>query len=99
MEFCDRIKIDNKTISKLEFVYDNDDNTITIININTKNGYEGQGHASKLLSKLIVFAKKHEVKEIYLDDMSDNYRKKSNIYIKFGFTYIDDYGPEMVLVL
>lgn len=99
MEYCDKIKIDNKTVSKLEFVYDEDENTIMITNINTKKEFEGKGYASKLLRKLISFAKKHGVKEIYVDDMSDNYRKSSNIYRKFGFTYVDEYGPEMVLVL
>ena len=35
------------------------------------------------------------VKAVTLDDDSDRYRQPHNLYIKLGFKYVDDSGPEM----
>ena len=44
-------------------------------------------------------AKKIKIKVVFLDDMSDQYRNLHNIYKKFGFKYLHDFGPEMKLTL
>jgi len=51
----------------------------------------GKGHATTLLNML-----KKESKSITLDDMSDHYRKSHNIYVKNGFQYVEEDGPEMI---
>jgi GNAT superfamily N-acetyltransferase len=61
--------------------------------------FRGQGIGSLLLSTLIKYACENAVIKIILDDMSDNCRQKHNIYIKNGFRYVHDYGPEMELTL
>ncbi len=58
-----------------------------------------QGFGSQILHGLIHDAIESGVITIELDDMSDNYRKKRNIYTKFGFSYTNDIGPEMMLIL
>lgn len=36
------------------------------------------------------------VHKVGLDDNSVNFREEDNIYVKLGFTYVAEYGPEMV---
>ena len=48
-----------------------------------------------LLRKLIIKMFDIGIVHIELDDMSDNYRKEHNIYIKHGFKYKYKTGPEM----
>ena len=55
-----------------------------------------KGIGSILLNQLIQYAKKNQVKQIVLDDMTDNYRMPNNIYLKHGFRYVNIDGPEML---
>ena len=78
-----------------------------IVNINEKSSIltdftsikPNKGFGSKVLNYVINDMKNEFVNKITLDDMSTAYREKHNIYIKFGFTYLYEYGPEMVLFL
>ena len=45
------------------------------------------------------FANNNNIKQIKVDDMSDNFMKPNNIYLKNGFTYISKYELEMLLNL
>ncbi len=58
-----------------------------------------RGYGSRLLSYFIEYMKCQGKKYIELDDMSCRYRKEHNIYRKFGFEYISNGGPEMILEL
>lgn len=58
-----------------------------------------KGHGSILLNFVIGEMKKIQIKNITLDDMSNRYRNPHNIYLKFGFKYLYDFGPEMELLL
>jgi GNAT superfamily N-acetyltransferase len=64
-----------------------------------KESFQGQGLGDKILKYAIQDAKTYQTKHITLDDMSDNYRKKRNIYSKNGFYYLEENGPEMQLDL
>ena len=92
---------DNKKKSKIvgyiTYVISNNNCTITSINIIKPN----KGYGTILLNEVIKDIKEYfsNIKQIDLDDMSDQFRKEHNIYIKFGFKYINDYGPEMELLL
>jgi hypothetical protein len=78
-----------------------------IINYNEKSSIitdfycmdTNKGHGSILLNFLINQMKKLQIKNITLDDMTNKYRNLHNIYTKFGFNYIYDVGPEMILLL
>lgn len=58
-----------------------------------------KGIGSILLNRLIEYAKKNNVDKIVLDDMTDNYRKRNNIYLKHEFRYLSNNGPEMEYIV
>ena len=47
----------------------------------------GKGLGTQLLVKIIEICKKNGCRRIDVDDMTDNFRKPNNIYIKNGFVY------------
>lgn len=55
-----------------------------------------KGNGSFLLNHVIHLAKINKF-VITLDDMSTRYRMNNNIYIKYGFKYCYEDGPEMIL--
>ena len=55
-----------------------------------------KGYATRLLKFAINKSIKKGLYIIELDDMSDNFRKQHNIYVKHGFGYVSDHGPEMI---
>jgi len=60
---------------------------------------QGKGYGSELLERIIEYMREQGYSSIHLDDMSDRARKPHNIYVKFGFRYVHEYGPEMILLL
>jgi hypothetical protein len=70
-------------------VYDN----IYIVTLRSFN----KGEGTILLNDVIIYAN-HIFKNILLDDMTTRYREDHNIYIKYGFKYIHDDGPEMLYI-
>lgn len=108
-------KKNNNDIVKLEYIIKNNFNMniigyiICIINFIENNGIittfntfiNNKGYGSYLLKVLIkdIVNKYPYIKKIILDDMSDRFRKKNNIYINNGFRYLEDSGPEMELLL
>ena len=60
--------------------------------------YRNQGHGTNLIKEFISTVLKKGCSRIILDDMTDNFNKTNNIYVKLGFRYIDtERGPEMFL--
>lgn len=59
----------------------------------------GMGLGNELLNYFIDYSVKNNIHSIHLDDMSDRYRHKNNLYIKNKFKYIDKIGPEMILYI
>lgn len=76
------------------------DQTMIVIFLHVKEKWRNKGYGSALLKHVINYAKELKLKQIELDDCSDNFNKSCNLYTKLGFTY-NDYknGPEMTLVL
>jgi len=72
---------------------------MSLISIYVHPEYRNCGYGSKLLKRLIKYSKGIGIRSIYLDDMSDGYRGTHNIYRKMGFKYINDDGPEMMLII
>lgn len=75
------------------------DNDCHIISININNIYQNKGNGTTLLYNLIKYCKNNNIKTIFLDDMSDRFNQQHNIYLKFGFTYIEYGFPEMKLII
>jgi len=75
------------------------DNICSINSLSINDKYQNQGYGSILLYNLIEYCKKNEIKNIILDDMSDRFNQKNNIYLKFGFRYIINGLPEMELFI
>ena len=61
--------------------------------------FQGYGIGNQLLNYLIDDVYNINVKRIELDDMSDRHREDGNIYVKNGFRYVSEYGPEMIKFL
>lgn len=76
--------------SYLEYYLD-DILVITDLKSNIKN----KGYATILILSVLQEAQNKNVNVVELDDCSDRYNQKHNIYLKLGFKYNDEYGPEM----
>ena len=87
----------NKRIAYLNIIINYVDNESTITDFSCTES--NKGHGSILLNYVIKEVKKLKIDVILLDDMSKQYRKLHNIYTKFGFNYLHDFGPEMKLTL
>lgn len=87
-----------KTISYIHFIYNLE--SANLVFLKTKNKYKNKGYASYLLKLSIKYLKIKKIKKIELDDMSNHAHGKNNIYINFGFKYINPRPePEMLLEL
>ena len=79
----------------LEFVIIRDENEIIIKSIHTSPTHRNKGFAKRLLRCLQNNMAAWKVNTLTVDDMSANYRSIRNIYLKCGFQYDEDDGPEM----
>ena len=58
----------------------------------------GQGRATTLLEYIKKFGNDLGVYSINLDDCTDMFCKKTNLYIRSGFSYVSEGHPEMILI-
>ena len=75
------------------------DGVMTIKWFTTHSDYRQKGMGDYLLKNVIRYAKENNIKEIELDDMTDRFSQKDNIYLKNGFVYLSKGSPEMTLKL
>lgn len=75
------------------------EDTCIIKYILVKDGFRNRGFGTLLLKKLIEHCRECNINKIELDDMSDNFGKNNNIYLKNNFQYVKDGFPEMILFL
>ncbi len=68
---------------------------IDIHNLYITDQFRNMGYGSYLIKEVLIDAYKLNYVYIELDDMTDNYRKEHNIYLKLGFKYIANEGCEM----
>lgn len=85
----------NIKLGYLNIIIDYNENTSTITDFSCIKPNNGFG--SILLDFVINEMKIIQINNITLDDMSNRFRNSHNIYIKFGFNYLHDFGPEMEL--
>ena len=101
--FCDIQELDNEILIK--FIYDDKSyisGTIYLIynelyinyfHVDIKN--RGNGIGTNLLNQIINHSKNnYDIKTVHLVDESERYKLTNNIYIKYGFNYID--GKKML---
>jgi GNAT superfamily N-acetyltransferase len=70
-----------------------------IATLYTHPQYRGLKYASTLLQRAKYEAKKNKCKMIKLMDHSDLFNNENNIYLKHGFTYIEQGQPDMCYAL
>lgn len=70
-----------------------------LLHIYVPSVLRGRGIAKKMLLLVATECLKNNCKSIEVDDMSDRYRSEKNLYVKCGFKYKNDSGPEMHLFL
>ena len=92
-----KIIYDSTIIGLLHAIIQNNNCNINSLNINFN--YQNKGYGSIILSNLIDYCINNQINNITLDDMSDRFNQKNNIYLKFGFRYIENGFPEMVLFI
>ena len=88
-------------IASIHFYVDKQDDDVTIGSLTTNSNLDGfdlrgGGVGTFLVLCAINFAKNHNIAKANLDDMSDGYRTQNNIYLKIGFEYEGESGPEMI---
>jgi GNAT superfamily N-acetyltransferase len=87
---------DNPNIIALVQFYTYDDiDEANVTSVYVLDKYQGKGYAYYLLIKMAQYLATIDVKTIELQDDSDNYRQKNNLYTLLGLKYIADSGPEM----
>jgi len=57
---------------------------------------KGKGFGTLMLLIAFITSGEEGIEKILLDDDSDNYGKKNNIYFKLGLKYVEKDAPEMV---
>jgi predicted acetyltransferase len=104
MEFFKNIKIYNNTICKYVKLYNNKkyigqifyffiEDTCYIGNFNVIKNERNKGYGTILLNYCLKDVRDNfNIKIVKLTDISDNIGKYNNIYIKNGFTYLDEQG-------
>lgn len=86
--------------SFIQYFVDFKDKDATLICLKTNNPFKNKGFATELLTVSLDYLKKKNILKIELDDMSDRAWEENNIYIKFGFKYINPFPePEMNLLI
>lgn len=70
-----------------------------ILNIFINEKYRNMGYGTYILNYIKKFCIERNVKKITLDDCSDNFNKENNLYIKYGFKYINKNYPEMIFII
>jgi GNAT superfamily N-acetyltransferase len=90
-------------MAESEYVTFYDENAYAVVAHNTILTLEafeqGKGYGSALLARILEYMREKGFETVELDDMSDRARKPHNIYTKFGFKYVHEYGPEMIFFL
>ena len=95
IENIDDFLYNPKVIASVQFYTFNDIDEATVTSVNVFEEYRGHGYGYYLLMQMAEYLTKINVQTIELQDDSDNYRQKNNLYTSLGFEYLADYGPEM----
>lgn len=78
----------------IENVINIEEKALIILYINST--IHGKGVGMLLACASILAAYGIGIQSIFLDDNSERFRRRDNIYIKLGMRYVEPYGPEMV---
>lgn len=93
-----RVKIEYDEYSYISGIVYKNEKELYINYFHVKYENRGNGIGSKLLKKIILVSiNKYNINKVFLEDESQKYRKKNNIYIKFGFIYITKESKKMKL--
>lgn len=82
------------TYGRVYSYFDYEENSVTITDLYVEPEERGKGFSIKLLYTLLGKARDSNIKYIYVDDHSDNYRAPHNIYTKIGLEYVEEKSGE-----
>jgi GNAT superfamily N-acetyltransferase len=68
---------------------------LSILSVHTEKSERRKGYAMYLIAAACLDAAEKGVKKVILDDMTDHFGKKDNLYIRLGMKYINPEYPEM----
>lgn len=71
------------------------DRVFWLMVLRVEESHRGRGIGTRLLLRLAELCIEDGVRRIEVDDMSDRFRMRRNIYRNLGFVYRRDTGPEM----
>lgn len=74
---------------------DYDEKTVMISAVYVPEELRSRGCATKLLKSVQKWSNIWGAKKVTLDDCSENFNKKDNVYLKCGFKYMSKNEPEM----
>lgn len=89
----------HKIYGYLQFIPHKEEGKLYISGLYVASDYRNQGIGSCLIDFIVDYCLLTHINDIHVDDMSDNFRTSNNIYVKNGFEYDSDTGPEMTLSL
>jgi len=78
----------------IETIWNFTENELIVLMVHST--VQKRGFATLLLFISMITAGEEGIDNITLEDNSDNYRKKNNIYLKIGLRYEDKNDPKMV---
>ena len=76
-----------------------DQHMCNIVSVHTYEQYRNKGFCTLLLQNILLFCNEKHIQTITLDDCTDNFNRPNNVYLKFGFHYINEGEPEMIYSL
>ena len=69
--------------------------TLHLLVLSVEEPYRGRGVGTAILKALARWCVEAGVRRIEVDDMSACHRRPRNVYVRAGFVYRRDTGPEM----
>ena len=91
----DDFRYNSDVIASVQFYTNDETDEATVTSVDVLEKYRGRGYSYYLLLQMAKYLEGIGIQTIELDDDSDNYRKKNNLYTSLGFEYLADFGPEM----
>jgi GNAT superfamily N-acetyltransferase len=89
------ILIETNSQSRLSYCIDIKEKTLILLYLYVAPEFRGSGVGTRMISELTHRNRQNEY--VKLDDMSDFQRDRDhNIYLKCGFRYENEFGPEMI---
>lgn len=89
--FTNENTLTNESIGYIQTIVNKNENNVHINWLSVQLGHKRKGYATFMIYIAALYADSLKITEITLDDSTGNANTKSNIYIKCGFQYSNDF--------